>query len=383
MPTIDNSSHLGIIRSTSRTETENRTVDQNITKARRTSYSLMSTGLHANSGLDPNTSVAIIKCYILPILTYGLEVIQPRAQNLLKLEQFLKSLLKRVLSLPPNTPDPALYVISGILPVQAQIDTKCLTLFNNICRQPGNMIENKLAFRQLNMIDNDSSSWFNVIKHTLMKYQLQHPLDYLENPMCKHPWKKLIQKHINEYWKNRIIQDCEQYTSLRYLDYMSFIPNSCHPIVNIDNNCNPSREAMLIAIKLKMASGSYILQQKRAKFTKTETPICKLCEVDIEDMEHFIIHCVCLQSVRLPYIRELENIFKNINNKDFSNMSTMQQTKIILDCTFEFGFIDSKKVGPYPPKEKVALVNMVHKITRRLCFDLHTARTRMLKPKKQ
>jgi hypothetical protein len=85
--------------------------------------------LNVTSGLDPTTDIAIIRCYILPILTYGLEILQPRSQNMNKLEQFLKALLKRILSLPPNVPDPALYVISGLLPVQAQIDIKCLILY--------------------------------------------------------------------------------------------------------------------------------------------------------------------------------------------------------------------------------------------------------------
>ena len=47
MPITDKSSHMGIVRSTTRTNIENETIEQNITKARRTSYSLMSTGLHA------------------------------------------------------------------------------------------------------------------------------------------------------------------------------------------------------------------------------------------------------------------------------------------------------------------------------------------------
>ena len=158
----------------------------------------MSTGLHANSGLNHTTAIAIIRCYILPILTYGLGILQSRSQNMNKLEQFLKALLKRILSLPLNAPDPALYVISGLLPVQAQIDIKCLTLFNNICRQNDDMLEKRLAFRQLNMKENDSTSWFNLIKQILLKYGLQHPLEYLSNPMCKLGWKKLIQTQIKQ-----------------------------------------------------------------------------------------------------------------------------------------------------------------------------------------
>ena len=140
MPITDKSSHLGIVRSTTRTKAKNETIEQNITKA--TSYSLMSIGLHANSGLDPTTAIAIIRCYILPTLTYGLEMLQPRPQNMNKLEQFLK----------------ALYIISGLLPVQAQIDITCLTLFNNLCRQNDDTLEKRLAFRQLNMKENDSTS---------------------------------------------------------------------------------------------------------------------------------------------------------------------------------------------------------------------------------
>ena len=85
MPITDKSSHLGIVRSTTRTKTENETIEQNLTKARRTSYSLLSIGLHANSGLDPTTAIAIIRYYILPTLTYGLEILQPRSQNMNKL----------------------------------------------------------------------------------------------------------------------------------------------------------------------------------------------------------------------------------------------------------------------------------------------------------
>lgn len=71
MPIAEKSSHLGIIRSTSKSKTDNSTIEQNITKARRISYSLMNVGLHGSNGLDPVTSTAIIKCYVLPVLTYG------------------------------------------------------------------------------------------------------------------------------------------------------------------------------------------------------------------------------------------------------------------------------------------------------------------------
>jgi hypothetical protein len=37
----------------------------------------MGTGLHGENGLDPETSISLLKTYILPILTYGLEILLP------------------------------------------------------------------------------------------------------------------------------------------------------------------------------------------------------------------------------------------------------------------------------------------------------------------
>ena len=48
-------------------------------------------------------------------------------------ELFQKRMLKQILSLPTRTADAAVYVLSGILPVEAQIHIRTLVLFNNIC----------------------------------------------------------------------------------------------------------------------------------------------------------------------------------------------------------------------------------------------------------
>ena len=88
----------------------------------------------------------------------------------------------------------------------------------------------------------------------------------------------------------------------------------------IDNESNPSREAMLIATKLKLATGSYILQQKRAKFIHNEKPTCKLCDTEDEDVEHFILRCVCLQPIRSSYLNNLSIIFHEATAKNFMEL---------------------------------------------------------------
>ena len=86
MPVVEKATHLGIIRGTTIEKTEKETVSQNITKARRASYSLMSSGFHGETGFDPETSLHLLRIYIQPVLLYGLELILPGQKGLDKLE---------------------------------------------------------------------------------------------------------------------------------------------------------------------------------------------------------------------------------------------------------------------------------------------------------
>jgi hypothetical protein len=97
-------------------------VDENITKARRSAYSLFGSEFHGYNGLDP-------------FLLYGMELVLPSSKPLEQLELFQKRILKQILSLPMSCPDPAVYILTGILPKEAQIRIKALTFLNNVCHQ--------------------------------------------------------------------------------------------------------------------------------------------------------------------------------------------------------------------------------------------------------
>ena len=59
-----------------------------------------------------------------------------------------------------SCPDPAVYILTGILPIEAQIHIKALTFFNNVCHQGEKNIEKRLARRQLTVKEESSNSWF-------------------------------------------------------------------------------------------------------------------------------------------------------------------------------------------------------------------------------
>ncbi|CAG2223922.1 unnamed protein product [Mytilus edulis] len=68
-------------------------------KNRRAIYSLMGTGLHGENGLDPETSIAMLRTYILSILTYWLEIVLPKGKILTIYRSNTKKLIKQILYL--------------------------------------------------------------------------------------------------------------------------------------------------------------------------------------------------------------------------------------------------------------------------------------------
>ena len=131
MPVVTESMHVGVLRSAN---TESSAVNENIKKARRTLYNLMPSGCHGNNGQDPETTIHLLQTYILPILVYGMEVVLPRGKHLDSLEKFYKKYLKLLLSIPVTTADPAVYILSGTVPIEATIHKRALIVFGNITR---------------------------------------------------------------------------------------------------------------------------------------------------------------------------------------------------------------------------------------------------------
>ena len=173
---------MGITRTS--TNQESHAVNENIQKARRTLYSLMASGLHGENGMDPETALSLLQTYILPVLTYGLEVIVPSKKVLSTLEIQYRKIIKQILSIPSNTADSAVYILSGTIPLEGVIHKKMRPLFGNITGFTDNSVERRLASTQLESKSFNSHSWFIAIKTLLILYELPEP-ELLLNSICE------------------------------------------------------------------------------------------------------------------------------------------------------------------------------------------------------
>ena len=105
------------------------------------------------------------------------------------------------------------------------------------------------------------------------------------------------------YWTEQIQQDTLMFSSLQYLVGMYRI-GKCHPTAS---TCSANiRDISRIPIRLKILTGSYILQTKRAVFNITNPdPTCMLCGKSDETLSHFLLVCTELENIRMTLIREI------------------------------------------------------------------------------
>ena len=74
------------------------------------------------------------------------------------LELYQIKVIRQLLHLPERVATSAIYVLSGQLPMEAEIHKRRLSLYGNIVRNDS--IERELAYRQLAVKESTSKSWF-------------------------------------------------------------------------------------------------------------------------------------------------------------------------------------------------------------------------------
>jgi hypothetical protein len=158
------------------------------------------------------------------------------------------------------------------------------------------------------------------------------------------------------------------YSSLQFLNSKSIYKGNVHPILkhkyysalNIDR----------IPIKLRIVTGTYVMQTKRIKFYRDESDhTCLLCGNAEETIQHFILDCQKLESERTKIIMEISATWRNIQNCEisFTELDSISQLQILLDSSK----YNKVKIDP-------TNATRIELLAIRLLFRLHIRRTKFL-----
>ena len=120
-------------------------------------------------------------CYHQPSFTYGLDTISLNKGDLDTMERDYRSILKKLMCLPENTPSAAVYLTIGVLPFEAQRDIEILGLLGQIAVCPSDQQSVKdVIFHNLTFYGNNLKGWGSLVRHICHKYDLSDPLQYVQ-----------------------------------------------------------------------------------------------------------------------------------------------------------------------------------------------------------
>jgi hypothetical protein len=361
----ESEAHLGIYRS--HTGNNRHTVEERIKGARRAAYALMGAGLHGLNGTGPEVSLIQYSTYVIPTLLYGLEALVLGKTEMKSLEDYHRKNLRHIQHLPRSTAIPAIYLLTGSAPIEAQIHIKTLTLFRNIVapdmKSPSAVFLRELILRQLAMKELESASWTSHVRKLLNRYDLPTAYSIITNAPLKRHWKHTVKQAVFMEWSNQLREDATERTTLKFINLPSCLIGQMHPVW----------QHLYTPLGIRMATVKAQLMVQRYALTTSPTAgarkseTCPLCKSGPETTEHFLLTCSVLSKQRYPY---LLRVLQTCRDLDIS-VDPHTLTSIILDTNAlnTFNTHSQNKNNPNQTHEELC---------RNFIFKLHCTRAKLL-----
>ena len=318
--------HLGIHRSSD--GRNDVTTVERLKSARRACYSMRDSGLRGLDGAGPEIALSQYCQFVIPTLLYGLEALVLEADNIEKLERYHRRNLRYIQHLPQSTAIPAVYLLLGTLPIEAQVDIRLLTLFRNVITPnpsvPPALYIREIVARQLITTSDESNSWARHITKILAKYNLPSAYTLLDNPPKKLVWKHAVKAVVQDEWSRRLREEAEMKSTLRYLDIQACRMGSIHPVWR---DIHTDLDIKKATIKAQVLTQRYPLASSPTSGNRGE--LCPLCREAKETTKHFLLYCPGTRQDRLPYLTRILDTCKiNRISIDIENL-----IQVILDSS--------------------------------------------------
>ncbi|VDI29779.1 Hypothetical predicted protein [Mytilus galloprovincialis] len=319
MPSANQGTHLGIIRAI---KDQNKTnIQDRISLARRTAYSLMNVGVHEYTFYQG--------------LLYSLEVLLLNNGDIKLLRDFHVNFLRQIQALPSRTAISAVYLLVGALPIEAEIHKRVLSLFHSIFSSNNENL--KKALERQYVLQTHELTFLNRVADILYMYNLPPWTDLKDQLPSKLSWKCKAREAINNYWKVNLQRDANSKTTLKFLCIPNLDIGKPHTIWNsLPPNIGELRKA---TIKARLCTGTYIFQSQKARFSNMNLDAtCPICQLEEEDIIHFLTRCPVLEGIR----RESLSVIKRITinkiglgnwNSNFHERTCIASTNLGLYAT--------------------------------------------------
>ena len=370
---VDKNEHLGLIVSGLNEEQKN--VDENIQKCRKSLFALLGPAYAFKCLLSPALLVHLWRTYNLPVLLSGLAALPLRPPNIRSLTLFHNKILRGFLRLSSSSPTAGLYFLLGELPIEARVHIDTLTLFHNIWASPETTIH-KLIKYILKMSNTNSTTWSNHLNLLCQKYDLPSPLLLMEKEpaWAKSAWKCLVETKVTVYFENQLRRQSTpaMNSKMKFLNVqLNGLSGRPHPAIQ---NIFTTQDSKKLRLHLKFLTGDFLHAERLALDQKNLSPACKLCSASVESTEHVLVTCSALSEVHQRLYPDLINTVASVQPscKLLVTHTPAILTQFILDCT-SINLDNNFRIPAHNPN-----VHKIFTLARDWCYAVSNARTKQL-----
>ena len=368
---IDNE-HLGQIVSGINQEVKN--VDLRISKARKALFSLLGPAFHAKCLLNPAVKFHLFRTYISPIIRSGLSSFALRSTHLAPMTIFHRKILRGILNFSRTSNIPALHFLLGELPIEGQIHKDVFCLFYSVWSNPQSKIY-EIIKHLLETSPLNSRTWAIHIRFLAQKYGLDDPLELMKaDAPSRHSYKELVETKIYAFHEKELREKAQMNSRMFHfnVDLLS-LRGRHHPALS---NIHTTHEVRKAQFHLKMLSGDYLTQEKKAA-QSGGSPHCRACKTsEKEDITHLISKCKAYAEARSRIKVQYSNLcteskadiqFNNIHeNEDIFCQFVLDPSSMNLQ----------NRISISDP-----ILNRLFQVSRDFCYTIHVTRMKTLEHK--
>ena len=371
---VENNDHLGQIVSGENQVIKN--VDNRIKKGRGSLYKLLGPAFAYKCLLSPLVKLHLYRIYTCPILRSGLASFTLREPALQPLAIFQRKTLRSILKLSKTSCIPALFFLTGELPIQGKIHRDVFSIFYSIWRNPNTKIHEIVKYL-LKMSTNNSRTWSIFLRQLSRKYDLPDPSDCLKKDApSKSEYKELTITKITAFYEKELRQNAQTNSSMKYLNVS---------VTGLRGRHHPALSDQLTTLDvqkgrpyLKMLCCDYFTYEKRADQSGGSSH-CRCCSQSspsnlrpIESTCHILTQCTAYADIRKRLLSEYASLCSR-SGIDFKHF--LEDDDLL--CQF---ILDPTSLNlPIRISMKDPNLGSYFRKSRDVCFSIHNARMKILK----
>ncbi|CAC5399290.1 unnamed protein product [Mytilus coruscus] len=185
-----------------------------------------------------------------------------------------------------------------------------LSLLYSILASENTKLKN-LIERQMTVNAGNSDRFFSRTKEILKYYNLPTISEYKDQLFFKMQWKKdIYNRTIADKWSTILQKEMEEKSTLKRCNTQMLKIHEVHPVWRTLPSL--TYKVKKANIKARFLTGTYLLQEHIQRFTgNTEEQKCQLCQIEKEDIVHFILRCPALNEQRQKVLPEFKQQIVN------------------------------------------------------------------------